>query len=412
MTDTINDTPKTVFLAIDIAKQAHDVIISWPNGRKKMYKIENSLKGYQELLDLVGNDFSILAGFEPTADYHRNIAYWLQKQGVQCYLISSLACARAREMLFKTWDKHDRKDAHVILYLMKQGMREPFHDPLIHNYMDIQELSNTYHQITIARTRCQNSLLNHYLTLYFPEMERYFYSSRSEWFCRFLLKFPTPNSITRYRQATFVKRAWEVVGRKVSKQRFLEELYETATVSIGLPVDVNGLAVKTFRMLVNRYQELTLQRHDLETTAETLLGNRSDYQHLRTLPGVGPIVALMILAESGDLTRFSHHKQYLNYCGFNLSAKQSGQKQGRYQLSKRGNARLRYAFWLAASVAIRQRENSFRYKFERYIQKDPNDKDLKRKARVATAVKMARVAHALIKQDRDYRGYFEFGYET
>ena len=30
-----------------------------------------------------------------------------------------------------------------------------------------------------------------------------------------------------------------------------------------------------------------------------------------------------------------------------LAASQSGQSQGRYQLSKRGNARLHYAFWLA-----------------------------------------------------------------
>ena len=28
----------------------------------------------------------------------------------------------------------------------------------------------------------------------------------------------------------------------------------------------------------------------------------------------------MIIAESGDLTRFPHYRQYLNFCGFNLSA--------------------------------------------------------------------------------------------
>ena len=62
---------------------------------------------------------------------------------------------------------------------------------------------------------------------------------------------------------------------------------------------------------------------------------------------------------------------------------------------------------LAATVAIRQRENSFRSKYERYVRKDPNDADLCRKARTAVAAKMARVAHALIKQGVDYRGYHE-----
>ena len=122
---------------------------------------------------------------------------------------------------------------------------------------------------------------------------------------------------------------------------------------------------------------------------------------------MGPVIALSILAESGDLRRFHHHRQYLHFCGFNLSSVQSGQSQGRYRLSKRGNARLRYVFWLAATVAIRQRENSFRSKYERYISKDPDNADLRRKAYTAVAAKMARVAHALIKQGVDYRGYFE-----
>lgn len=54
-----------------------------------------------------------------------------------CRLVSSLACARAREMLFKTWDKNDRKDTSVILYLMEQGLSSPFFDPLLNKMMDI-----------------------------------------------------------------------------------------------------------------------------------------------------------------------------------------------------------------------------------------------------------------------------------
>jgi len=415
MTDRVNHSSPSVLVAIDIAKKSHDVLIHWPTGKTKAIKITNTLSGYKQLLDTVNSTCpgqSLQVGFEPTADYHRNIAYWLHTQGAACFLVSSLSCARAREMLFKTWDKHDRKDASVILYLMQQGMMKPFYDPLVADTMDLQELSNTYHQISLARTRCQHSLINHYLTLYFPEMERYLHNSRAEWFCRLMLKYPTPRSITRHRKATFIKRAWDVVGRKVAKQRFLEELYETAASSIGLPVEVSGIAVNTFKLQLQRYLELTLQRKALEQTADTLLSDRADYRHLRSLPGVGPIIALMIVAESGDLKRFSHYRQYLNFCGFNLSSIQSGQRQGRCQLSKRGNARLRYAYWLAAVSAVRQRENSFRYKYERYIHKDPDNADIKRKARVAVASKMARVAHALVKQNTDYRGFYEYGHGT
>ena len=68
---------------------------------------------------------------------------------------------------------------------------------------------------------------------------------------------------------------------------------------------------------------------------------------------------------------------------------------------------MRYAFWLAATVAIRQRENSFRRKYETYIAQDRNNADLKRKAYCAIAIKVARVAHSLIKNAMDYRGYHD-----
>ena len=91
----------------------------------------------------------------------------------------------------------------------------------------------------------------------------------------------------------------------------------------------------------------------------------------------------------------------------NLSTQQSGRFRGQSRLSKYGNARLRTAFWMAAQSAVRMRDNSFRRKFERYVRNRPSDVDLRRKAYVAVAAKLARVAHGLIKTESDYRPFFE-----
>jgi len=58
-------------------------------------------------------------------------------------------------------------------------------------------------------------------------------------------------------------------------------------------------------------------------------------------------------------------------------------------------------------VAIRQRENGFRDKFERYIARDWHDADLRRKAWTAITAAMARVVHAVIKTNADYRPFVE-----
>lgn len=321
--------------------------------------------------------------------------------------ISSLASARYREILYNSWDKNDPKDACVLLHLLKQGTVQTYQDPVICGHHDIQELSKTYSNITHNRTRLQHSILNHYLPLYFPEMQKWWHSTRAEWWINYLLRFPTPQSIKQFSFEEFCGIASPIIGRKVNKHVKLLELYETAQQSIGLPIDENSLATQTFKIQLQRYGELCQRRNQIEDLAQNALADRRDFEILKTVPGIGPIIALTILAEAGDLRRFPHHRQFLKYCGLDLAKNQSGSMRGVEKLSKRGNARLRSALWLAATIAIRMHENGFRAKYSRYIQTDPTDKDLKRKALTAVTAKMARVIYGLIKNNKEYQSYFE-----
>lgn len=250
-------------------------------------------------------------------------------------------------------------------------------------------------------------ILTHDLPLYVPEVDRFRHNSRSDWFFDFLDRFPTPASITALSKEAFVAAAWDVVGRKVANAQLLGDIYETARSSIGLPVPPDAPAVSMFRLVIGEVRGLIRQRDAIEAAADALLTDNSDYKLLRRIPGIGPINALTILAEAGDLRRFSHHRQFLKFCGLDLATQQSGTFRGQTKLSKYGNARLRRTLWLAGQVAIRQRENSFRDKFERYIARDRHDADLRRKALTAITAKMARVVHAVIKTGDDYRPFVE-----
>jgi hypothetical protein len=83
--------------------------------------------------------------------------------------------------------------------------------------------------------------------LYFPEIERFRGNSRSDWFFAFLDAFPTPASIVALSKEAFIEAAWDVVGRKVSKERLLADIYETARTSIGLPLPTDAPAIRTSR---------------------------------------------------------------------------------------------------------------------------------------------------------------------
>lgn len=218
---------------------------------------------------------------------------------------------------------------------------------------------------------------------------------------------PTPSAVLATSRAAFLRKSLKQGGKITVRRRLLEEFYELAKVSIGLPVAANAPSVEMFRTIVDEFIDLAKRRRAIEDIVENVVGENADYLRLRRVPGIGPIIALIILAEGGDLRRFSSYKKFLKFCGLNLSASQSGKSSTTPQLSKRGNARLRYAFWLAATSAIRQRQNGFADKYRRYVAERPDDRDLRSKAFTAVAAKMARVVHGLICGGREYEYRFE-----
>lgn len=397
-----------VLVAIDVAKNEHQALIEAPGGKRRSVRFANSRKGFDDLAGALKRyQLPVNVAFEATGDYHRALASFLQRSGYGLRLVSSVATARTREALYNSWDKNDPKDAQVILHLMKTGATQIFHDPFVSGYNDLQELASTYYQAGRRKVAIYNTIMTHYLPMYFPEAEPYMCTSRSTWLIKLLLMTPCPSAVLRYSKREFIKAASTIEHRKFDRVAWLSDFYETAKTSIGMPISQQSTSITMFRFVLYEYLHSCEVRRNLEEQAVARLVDNEDFQRLQTLPGVGPILALTIMAESGDLRRFKHYRQYLKYCGFDLCTDQSGRSRGASRLSKRGNGRLRYAYWMAAVVAIRRRENTFRMKFERYVSADPRNGDLKRKAYTAVAAKMARVAYGLLKSGEDYRRFHE-----
>jgi transposase len=409
MTSESSTTLPAARVAIDVAKFTHQVLLELPSGRRRALRVANTkpeIERFVAMLQALTCRCEI--AFEPTGDYHRPLAYVLAQAGFQLSLVSSLAVARTRDAMFNSWDKNDPKDAQVILHLLKNGTTQRYLDPLMTGHLDLQEMANTYQQVSLRKVRLQHSLVTHHLPLYFPEAERYLHSSRAEWFTALLLFTPCPTAVRQYTKAAFVKAASErLTGRKVDRARWLADFYETACQSVGVPVAPESETVRMLRVVLEEYRSLCARRKQLEADIVSRLATNGDFVRLQTLPGIGPILAMIILAEARDLRRFGSARQFLKYCGFDLSTEQSGQFRGTTHLSKRGNARLRYAFWMAGTVAIRMQQNSFRRKFEDYIRPDPKNADRRRKGYTAVAAKMARVAYAVVTTGTDYRRFPE-----
>jgi transposase len=79
-----------------------------------------------------------------------------------------------------------------------------------------------------------------------------------------------------------------------------------------------------------------------EVTADLLAGNRG-YQVIQQLPGIGPVLAAVIIAEIGDVTRFPSAPQLCSWAGLTPRHRESDIKVVRGHITKQGSPILRWA---------------------------------------------------------------------
>jgi transposase len=79
-----------------------------------------------------------------------------------------------------------------------------------------------------------------------------------------------------------------------------------------------------------------------EVIADLLAGDRG-YQVIQQLPGIGPVLAAVIVAEIGDVTRFKNAGQLCSWAGLTPRHRESDTKVTRGHVTKQGSRILRWA---------------------------------------------------------------------
>ena len=93
--------------------------------------------------------------------------------------------------------------------------------------------------------------------------------------------------------------------------------------------------------------------------------------------GVGPVIAAMLIGNSGDMARFANRDRYAAYTGTAPTEFSSG---GRtvHRLSRRGNRTLNHALHLAAMIQLRHRHSAGRAYYERRLAEGKTGKEATR----------------------------------
>jgi transposase len=144
--------------------------------------------------------------------------------------------------------------------------------------------------------------------------------------------------------------------------------------------------------LITHYDEL-LSGLELSIVQSAKQHEANTFYRLRSIPGVGKILALVLLYEIHDIRRFPRVQDFVSYCRLVKCAKESAGKRYATSGKKIGNAYLKWAFSEAAVLFLRN--NPAGQKLLARLEK----KHDKGKALTILAHKLARAVYYMLKRE-------------
>lgn len=126
-------------------------------------------------------------------------------------------------------------------------------------------------------------------------------------------------------------------------------------------------------------------------------------ENIQSIPGVGQLTAVTILAETNGFELIRNKKQLTSYAGFDVKEKQSGTSvKGKPKISKRGNRYLRKCMHLPSLSAVKK-VNNYKELYTRIVSKN----GIKMKALIAVQRKMLELVYVLYKNNTVFDQEYE-----
>ena len=168
-----------------------------------------------------------------------------------------------------------------------------------------------------------------------------------------------------------------------------------------VPEHFAGLDPSVCRMVqmdLDVIDELDTRLTKLETqlSKSAKIHNAGDYYRLRSIPGIGKILGLILLYEIHDIARFESVGQFLSYCRLVRCKKESAGKCKGTGGHKFGNAHLKWAFSEATTLLMRESDRA-----KRFVERKTK-KHKKAKAMSMLSAKIGRAVYYMLKNQQPF----------
>lgn len=396
---------KTLVIGADVGSEKHDIRAFDNRGRefsKKAFEFPNNEAGFEEarawMLSIRDKSHleKIMVGMEPTGHYWFNLASWLMNEGITVVLVNPHHVKKSKELDDNLNRKTDRKDPKVIAGLVHEGR---YSMPYLPEglYAELRNLNSLRSMNTEEMTRCLNRL-NRWLSIYFPEYKTVFKDVGGVGSLLLLERATLPEDIVKL-GAAGINKIWREAKLRGTGYDKALKIVSVAAHSIGRK---EGLTIARKEILWEVEQLKNYRKWDSEilTITEEMAEQIPYIENILEIKGLGIRTVTGILAEIGDVTRFTDAKSLQKLAGLALVEDSSGKHEGKTIISKRGRKKLRYHLYQGALVLIAQNPE-FREIYEYYRTREGNPLK-KMQALMAVACKLLRVLYAMVTKGMKY----------
>jgi transposase len=285
---------------------------------------------------------------ESSGHYWLPLAAALHRQSVPVAVINPVSAkAFGKRRLQRT--KSDPADARTLAAL---GMADQprTREPLAG--VEVREAARFAMHLVDEQSRIDNKITR-LIELGFPELEQAYDDPTCTSALAVLRLAPTAQAVARKKVSTLAD-ANRSPGHRAVGTAKAEQLSALAKDTIAPPELAQQIGFE-MGLRIAQHDLLEQQIDAAEARVAGLLDGELA-RRLQTIPGVGPAICATLIAEIGDIHRFSDFDQLVAYAGVHPAEKSSGQKgadpETSWQMAKTGNAYLRAALYRMSVVGL------------------------------------------------------------
>lgn len=394
-----------IYVGIDLHKETHTaVIINCWNETLGEITIENRpaefIKLIKKVLKYCKDGLIPVFGLENAYGYGRSLAVWLLENG---YVVKDVnpALSYAQRKSAPMTKKDDSYDAYCVAVILLNQLNELPDAKPEDSYWTLAQLVNRRENVVIEITRLKNQL-HEQLVHSYPSYRKFFSIIDRPTALYFWENYPSPVHLKGVTPKKLAEELRPVSHNNCSVNRakkILDAVGEDGDTSREHQEVRDFITRKLVKDLEHKNGELTELNAELEKMMKLF-----DYK-LTTIQGVDTVTAAKLLAEIGDISRFSNADKLARFAGI-APVKFSSAGKGKEEKSKQGNRTLHGIFYFMAVQMVQTSRGSNIPRnpvFHEYFVRKIAEGKTKPQALVCIMRRLVNIIYGMLKNKTEYR---------